>query len=580
MVTPVAMPQRSDRRASVSIDSWIRIGLVVAAFAPFVGTLFYGFIFDDTVILLHNPVLRGWTSLLEVWRHRYFANGGAEQSGLYRPLLMAFFALIWNAAHGFAIAFHLFAVTAHAVATLLVAKLLRRGVGRWAGAGGAMWFALLPVHVEAVASVANVSEVLVSIWTVLLALWLLPPRDTPASSSNAPGWGRAVVAAILYAAALLSKESGGVAPGLALLAVVAWRRSAASDALGDVLVWSRGWLRVIALWIAALVAVMIVRRIVLGGVVGTGSMAVPGLAGLSAGQRILATLSLGGRAAQLLLWPTTQSPDYGPSALASEPARAIAATLTIVAILTMLVACCRLAWRAHRPDSRPLAGVGWCLLAFLPASNLLGATGAVLAERTLYVSSVGVAMIVAWGLDRILERIAERRQSHAGLFARLMPIAATVGFAAVCARGYVQAREYSRVWRDHRTLFTQIVRADSLSYRGYQLLALEAKDNRRYEESAALYARAYALLPSDPLLLADYGEYLLEMKRPRYALTMGQRLFRHADRWTDPRAVTLLLTATGRVWGADSVRAAAQRLQAHAPNALAAHASASPEPQE
>src|SRR5262249_48203568 len=55
--------------------------------------------------------------------------------------------------------------------------------------------------------------------------------------------------------------------------------------------------------------------------------------------------------------------------------------------------------------------------------------------------------------------------------------------------------------------------------------------------------------------------------RPRYALAIGQRLFKHADMWTDPRAVTVLLNATARVWGIDSVLATARRLQAVAPSA-------------
>jgi tetratricopeptide (TPR) repeat protein len=102
------------------------------------------------------------------------------------------------------------------------------------------------------------------------------------------------------------------------------------------------------------------------------------------------------------------------------------------------------------------------------------------------------------------------------------------------------------------------------------LLAIDARDQHRYAESAALYARAYALVPFDPGVSLDYGEFLLETNRPRYALAIGQRVLRQADMWTNAHAVTLLLNATARVWGVDSVLAAAERLNARRPSARAA----------
>ncbi|MGH7617013.1 MAG: tetratricopeptide repeat protein [Gemmatimonadaceae bacterium] len=561
---------RRDGRALASIDLWIRIGLAAAAVAPFAATLFYGYVYDDTAIVLTNPVLAGWKSLAEVWKHPYWSTGGADTAGLYRPLLMACFAILWNGAHRFAIAFHLFAVSAHVIATLLVWSVTRRAVGRWAAAGGALWFALLPVHVEAVANISNVSEVLVSIWTLLLALVLLPPSSRDTAPAEPPGWGRAAIAALIYAAALFSKESGAVAPALAIVVAFAWRRPAESSPMRDAFARLREWWRVIALWIVALAAVVIVRRIVLGGITGTVSMAVPGLAGLSARQRVTAVLSLGERIVQLVVWPTIQSPDYGPSALPSGFDRQLAAMVTLASLVVIAGVCARLAWRSRNSDGRPLAAVTWCLVGLLPASNLLSASSAILAERTLYVSSVGVAMLVAWCIERLAELAVARRRFAVTWRARLASVAIAAAVTVVCARGYLRTRDYARVWRDQPSLFKQIVRADSLDYRGYQLLAVDAKNHRRTGESAALFARAYALLPGDETLLTDYGEYLLEMHRDRYALAIGQRLLEHQDMWTYPRAVTQLLNATARVWGPDSVLASARRLNARAPSARAA----------
>ncbi|MEO7083488.1 MAG: hypothetical protein ABI442_01725 [Gemmatimonadaceae bacterium] len=543
------------------------MALVVAAVAPFVATLFYGYVYDDSVIILQNPALAGWQSIVEVWKHPYWPANLTGSTGLYRPLLMECFAILLNGAHKYAIAFHAFAIALHVTATLLVAKLLRRAVGRWPATAAALWFALHPVHVEAVANISNTSEVLVCVWTILLALWLLPARDKVSAPSIAPGWGQAAVAALLYAAALFTKESGGIAPALALLVAVAWR-APPGPSPREAIAQARGWIRVIPLFVVVVIGVVIVRRLVLGGLTGTSSLAVPGLAELSAPQRVWAMLSTGGHVARLLLWPTMQTPDYGPTTLPTGIDRSLAASATVAVIVLGVAWAMRLALRPDRPDSRPLVGVLWCLIAYFPASNLIGATGPILAERTLYMTSAGVAMLVGWSLEHLFEQRAARSASLSRI--SLPTVAAAAVIVAACVRGYTQTKEYARVWRDHHALFTRIVAVDSLNYRGYQMLAIEAKDRRQYDESARLYARAYVLLPSEPTLLTNYGEYLLEMRRPRYALAIGERLMTHPDAWTDARAVTLLLNATARVWGVDSVLASAERLNARAPSARSA----------
>ena len=278
-------------------------------------------------------------------------------------------------------------------------------------------------------------------------------------------------------------------------------------------------------------------------------------------------LSTGGHVAQLLVWPTTQSPDYGPTVLLTGLDRTLAASATVSMILLGSPGRRSAHFDPTVPTHDRSSEFVWCLIAYFPASNLVAATGPIVAERTLYLASVGVAMLIAWSLERVLERVTERRVS---LRTPIPVVAAAALILAACVRGYVQTRDYAGVWRDQHALFSRMVDADSLNYRGYQLLAIDAKNRRQFEESARLYARAYVLRPSDPTLLATYGEYLLEMHRSRYALAIGERLLTHRDAWTDPRAVTLLLNATAQVWGADSVLSSAQRLNTRAPSARSA----------
>jgi len=306
------------------------------------------------------------------------------------------------------------------------------------------------------------------------------------------------------------------------------------------------------MWIVVLAGVIVLRRVVLGGVTGTTSLAVPGLDAMTGPQRVWAMLSTGGDIARLLVWPTTQSPDYGPTALTDGTMRNLLAVCTLLVIALALLWSSRLAWRAHERDTRPLAAVLWCLLAYLPASNLFGATGPVIGERTLYTTSVGVAMLIAWCLERVLVHAAQYRRE---LARRVLVGAAVIALVAACVRGYRRSVDYAGVWRDHQSLFWQMVRADSLYYRGYELLAMDAQSHNRLAEAQHLYLRAYTMRPFDPTVLTAYGEFLLQVHRPRHALAMARRLLRDRRERSDARAVALYMNAAAAVRGADSAAA-------------------------
>src|SRR5665811_2196194 len=103
-----------------------------------------------------NETIRGWDSLLHVWSRPYWPYG--EAAGLYRPFQIALISIIYNAGGGKPIWFHLYALVLTVATSAAVWWLIRRGVGRQAALVAALWFAVHPLHVEPVASVANSSE--------------------------------------------------------------------------------------------------------------------------------------------------------------------------------------------------------------------------------------------------------------------------------------------------------------------------------------------------------------------------------------------------------------------------------------
>ena len=102
------------------------------------------------------------------------------------------------------------------------------------------------------------------------------------------------------------------------------------------------------------------------------------------------------QAGRLLLWPDDLSADYYPQVIPCDVEWSLAALGGALVILTAL----GIAWRARREAPELTFAVGLAAVAYLPTSNLLFASGVVLAERALYLPVLLIAtlagVLVAW----------------------------------------------------------------------------------------------------------------------------------------------------------------------------------------
>ncbi|PYP07477.1 MAG: hypothetical protein DMD59_14615, partial [Gemmatimonadetes bacterium] len=178
-----------------------RLYLVVAACAlvPYVPALWNGFAMDDLYIIVWNPLVH---SLHGAWR----AFGGPywppDLGGqMYRPLPLATFALDWSLARGHPALFHAMNLLWHAGGALLVTALARRWADWTTALVAGVIFAVHPVHVEAVANVIGLGELMAAVG-VWLAVYAAVVRQNVLWSG----------AALLLG--LLSKENAVVAPAL------------------------------------------------------------------------------------------------------------------------------------------------------------------------------------------------------------------------------------------------------------------------------------------------------------------------------------------------------------------------------
>jgi len=509
-----------------SLGGWL---IALAAVLPLLPTLRAAFVYDDTTIIRDNTLLRGWSALAHAWSAPYWPTTGADVSGLYRPLHVAVLSMLWNVGGGAAWPFHLYSLALHSAVALAVWWLLRRGVGTVAAAVGALWFATHPLHVEAVASAANTAELLVVGCTIALTWLLVRPSPRSGAAGVVADWSTALGCAALTAAAVLSKESGLLALPIAALTAWGWH-PAAAERRGDLL---RGRRRVWLACGAALAVALLARTIVLGAPVARVSIAAPGLDVLTPAERIVAMLSLWPRIARMIVWPGLLAPYYGPTILPAERGG-----LAVLALLSALALVALALITARRGDRRPVVALAWVALSYLPASNLLTATGQLIADRTLFGATVGAALALGWAMDSVPRRAR---------------VALVIVAALAIARDTLASARYAVAWSSHRTLWERLVEVSPTEPRGYQLLGIDARERGDTTRALPLLARAFAMEPRARRTRFEYGQLLYTTGRYAQAVQVLAPLLANGDVRREPQFVAMYLDAVGRAEGADAV---------------------------
>ena len=516
--------------------------MVLGAIVPLLPTLRAPFIYDDTTIIRDNPFLRGWGSLVHVWSLPYWSGDGGERLGLYRPAQQAMLALVWNIGNGSALLFHGYALLLGAATAIAVWWLLRRAVGGTVAFVAALWFATHPMHVEAIASVANTSELLVALCTIGLA-WLLGDR-VPPEGAHRSAVGRTVAIGLLAAAAIGAKESGLLAVPVAVLTAWGWRRPAGDGP--SLVAFVRDQARDLTVAAASVGVVILARLIVLGAPVSTANIGAPSLSSLSATERAATMLSLWPRLAGMLLLPSSPSPYYGPSSI-PDHAGGLAALSVAVALALFGLAMVL----ARRGDTRPLVAVGWIALTYLPASNLLTATGQLLSDRALFGATIGATLSIAWGLECV-PPVGRR-------------VAAVLMALAIARHAFITAH-YAVAWTSHRALWTRMIEVAPEEHLGYKLLGMDARARGDTALAIRLLGRALDMAPSDRQTRFELGQGQYATGRYRAAVVTLRPLMLNTDAQSESGFVSLYLDAVGRSAGPAAVVRAATPLT-HSPSA-------------
>ena len=451
----------------------VSVALAVLAFA---NALANGFVLDDGGVIVRNPLVTAPSSAWRAFALPYWPD--AIGGGQYRPLGILTFAFDWLVSGGDPRWFHAVNILWHAAATILVWWLASELLAPVAAGIAALLFAVHPVHVEAVSNIVGRLEPMAAVFTVAA---LVAHRRT-----NLAG-------PALFALALLSKESA-----IVLLALVVandlilerdWRSTFRS----------RRWLYagyggVTLAYALTLVAVFHARGF---------RIAARALAGTDTVDRLTIVLRVVPHYVRLLIAPAELSASYAPNVVSPNPGLSAGVALGAMFLLLFTLAFAIVLRRRRWPVMA--FAIIWVPIALAPVANVAFSSGVLLAERTLYLASVGVCLAAG----AVAERFLVNRWS--------MVAAATA--SVVLAFG-IRTWTRTPVWRDDRTYLLTLLEDHPESYEAHLAAGRALKGANALEQADRELVIARQLFPRDSVIFHEAADVAERRQRPALAAAL------------------------------------------------------------
>jgi tetratricopeptide (TPR) repeat protein len=368
---------------------------------------------------------------------------------------------------------HLTSLALHATSAILLFLALERlSAARWSSAFVAAVFAVHPMQVESVAWAAERKNVLSGLFWMLSLL----SYARFVESRSAASYASLLVA---HALGLMSKPMGVTLPCVLLLLDY----------------WPLGRLRVRGTIARAVgrrkleprrARALLLEKLPLF-VLSAASSAITLGVQQAVDVRTLAEIPIDARIGNAIvayawyvaktLWPTHLAvlylhPTYWPL-------RQVAGSLLALAVITWAVV------RGYRRHPYLLVGWLWFGLTLLPVIGLVQVGYQSFADRYTYLPTIGLSMMVAWGIPPL----AARRRS--GLRALGGAAAASIGVLALATHAQV------RVWRDTGTLWTHAIEVTSDNYVAHANLGSWLTTHGRVEQGLAHAREAVRIAPGD-----------------------------------------------------------------------------------
>lgn len=414
------------------------------------GTLGYSFTYDDQHYIVESEYIKGWKAYLSIFRKDYLSVS-PEHVDLTRPLMPLSLTLdhkVWGEA---TFGYRLTNVILHALNSVVFYNIARSISNGWAPLTASLLFAVHPIHVEPVVGVTFREDLLVTFFFLSSLLSYINFKTYSKKSQY-------LFSLLFFLLALLSKEMAATLP-LVLLAYNYFLQKQGEEGIKwrDIL----PYLSLLPIYLLFLYYVY------------SNLPSPPAYVG-SFSAAIQLNLKVLLYYIKLLLFPFGLHVDYNIS-LFFDPG---------IIIFIIILAAISLLYLLWYKDKALSFCISFFFVTLLPVLNIVP-TFRPIADRFLYLPSVGFCIFIAIAISRITEGLSVtllRRVSKAMLAGILVFWAGTLF-------------DRGRVWENDFTLWSDVLKKSPASVRAYTAIGAYYIQEGRDNEALAMLQKAVVIMP-------------------------------------------------------------------------------------
>ena len=489
---------------SEKIEKIIVILLFVCAVACYANTLTNAFVYDDDQQILQNPYVKSWNYLPQIFTTNVWSFvGAAGSTNYYRPLMTLTYLILWKSFGQLPFGFHLFNIFLNALVVVGVyytgRDLLKN---RGMAAVAAFLFAVHPIHTETVAWIACVPDLEATL-LLLIAFHAYTKVSVLADRKQ-------LLVVIPLLLALLAKE-----PALMLVPLlILYEHFVRDDRQTSSIRTKIGRYAPVTL---AGCGYLLCRVVLLGKLA-------PVLQHpqVSWPQAVYSGFALIAQYTKLLLWPSWLSTFhvFHPSNSLSEPP--VLAGIAVVCLSLLFIG---VFYRKYPELAFALVWIGFTLG---PVLNSRWMAANVLAERYLYLPSVGFCWIAGWCAKRSWDALDTRK-----FLRKPAKTALATALLGIFVLGAAKTFARNTDWRDNITLYSRTLLTDPDSFVMHLNLGTSYYAIRNFSGAEHELDQALALRPDSVNVLNALGCLYLEQGRLDDSAKMLEKAIELKPLWTD-----------------------------------------------
>uniref|UniRef100_A0A8D0U0P2 Protein O-mannosyl-transferase TMTC3 n=1 Tax=Sus scrofa TaxID=9823 RepID=A0A8D0U0P2_PIG len=447
------------------------VGLVAACYW---NSLFCGFVFDDVSAILDNKDLHPTTPLKTLFQNDFWGTPMSEERShkSYRPLTVLTFRLNYLFSELKPMSYHLLNMMFHAVVSVIFLKVCKLFLDNRSSMIASLLFAVHPIHTEAVTGVVGRAELLSSIF--FLAAFLSYTKSK--GPDNSIVWTPIALTVFLVAVATLCKEQGITVVGICCVYEV-FIAQGVYFALIMYYCWT------VSSWKGfdnpAAVSPTPTRQLTFNYLLPVN--------------------------AWLLLNPSELCCDWTMGTIPLIESFLDVRNLATFIFFCFLGALGVFSLR-YSGDSSKTVLMALCLMAlpFIPASNLFFPVGFVVAERVLYVPSMGFCILVAHGWQKISNKSILKKLSW-------------VCLSMVIFTHALKTLHRNWDWESEYTLFMSALKVNKNNAKLWNNVGHALENEKNFERALKYFLQATHVQPDDIGAHMNVGRTYKNLNRTKEA---------------------------------------------------------------